>query len=292
MTAPGGSPDGVRFSRENGLVEQALELLAAGPREPRELASAVLGIHGGPELIAGRLIRELFRDEPRVRQDTDGRWAVARQAPADAGFDGIRFAVVDVETNGGIAGNGGRIIEIAIVHVDGGQITDTFSTLVDSGVAVSPWITRLTGIRTEMIQNAPTFSRIAEEVRERMTGRVFVAHSAGYDWGFVREEMRSVGASPPRGPRLCTVHFARRLLPGLDRRGLDALARYYRVEIRDRHRARGDAVATAQILIHMLADAERRGWATWGALRAALREGAPRKKRRAIDGWTGADRGT
>lgn len=291
MTARGDAPDGVRFSRENGLVERALELLASGPREPRELASAVLGIDGGPEPIAGRLVRELFRDEPRVREGADGRWAVVSRTKADTGFGRMRFAVVDVETNRGIAGNGGRIIEIAIVHVDGGQITDTYSTLVDAGVAVSPWITRLTGIRTEMIQTAPTFSRIADEVRERLDGRVFVAHSAGYDWGFVREEMRGVGAAPPRGPRLCTVHFARRLLPGLDRRGLDALARYYRVEIRERHRARGDAVATAQILLRMLADAERRGWATWGALRAALREAAPRKKRRAIDGWTGADRG-
>ncbi|MYG50669.1 MAG: 3'-5' exonuclease, partial [Gemmatimonadales bacterium] len=189
---------------------------------------------------------------------------------AARGLRDLRYAVVDVETSGGVAGGNGRIVEIAIVDVDRGAIGGCYSTLVDAGAAIPPWITRLTGIRTEMTHGAPSFSQICDQVRGRLRGRVFVAHNAAYDWGFVRAEMRRAGAGVPRGPRLCTVHMARRLLPGLERRGLDSVADYYGIEIRERHRARGDAVATARILVRMLADAERRGWTTWPALREAL----------------------
>ncbi len=274
VRAPIGDP-GVAFAREGVLVERALGLLAGGPLDSRELAARALGLSGGPAHVAERVLRELFREHPDVSRGPDDLWRVTSQPESEKALAGLRFAVVDVETTGGMAGRSGRIIELAIVHVERGAIIDSFATLLDAGVAVPPWITRLTGIRTEMIRGAPRFGEIADEVRSRLRGRVFVAHSVGYDWGFLQGEMRRIGAAPPRGPRLCTVHLARRLLPGLERRGLDALARYYGVEIRDRHRAQGDAIATAQVLIRMLADAERRGWTTWAGLRRALAPSKP-----------------
>ncbi len=247
-----------------------------------------MGIRGGPPAIADRLVSALLSGQPKVSRDASGDWCVVTdEQPTLDGFeqrlDQMRYAVVDVETTGGMAGSGGRIIEIAIVHVDFGAITDSYSTLIDAGVSIPPWIARLTGIRTEMIRGAPSYSEICDDVRTRLAGRVFVAHSAGYDWGFIRAEMRRAGAVVPKGPRLCTVHMARRLLPGLERRGLDSLAAYYGVEIHGRHRAKGDAVATAQVLVRMLADAERRGWTTWPELKLGLgpipKPGKRRRKR-------------
>ncbi|MCG8468666.1 MAG: 3'-5' exonuclease [Gemmatimonadetes bacterium] len=279
---------GVRFGRDGALVERALGLLAEGPASSVVLAKRVLAIDGAAPAVAERLVEELLSGEPRVSRDAAGEWRVPAGSSAGGSsnerpLDRLRYAVVDVETTG-IVGSGGRIIELAVVHVDRGAITDSFSTLVDAGVSIPPWITRLTGIRTEMIRGAPRFAEIDEEVRHRLSGRVFVAHSAGYDWAFLREEMRRVGGVVPRGPQLCTVHFARRLLPGLERRGLGELARYYGVEIRGRHRARGDAIATAQVLVRMIADAERRGWTTWEALQRGLGPLPRPRKRRALDG--------
>jgi len=283
---------GVRFAPEGRLIERALSRLERAPASSVDLAEEVMGIRGGPPVIADRLVTALLQDQPRVSRDLSGDWCIERrERPAMAGpeqrLDQMRYAVVDVETTGGIAGSGGRIIEIAIVHVDFGAITDSYSTLVDAGVSIPPWIARLTGIQTEMIRGAPRYSEICDEVRARLAGRVFVAHSAGYDWGFVRSEMRRAGAVVPRGPRLCTVHFARRLLPGLERRGLDSLTRYYGVEIHGRHRAKGDAVATAQVLVRMLADAERRGWTTWPELKRGLGP-IPKRRRRRSDAGKGA----
>lgn len=276
---------GLHFAPDGVLVRKALRRLEDGPRSSVDLAADVLGMHGCPPAMAVRLVAQLLEGIPEVARDGEGgdAWRLAGEGrrnrkPAAKGLHDLRYAVVDVETNGGFAEGNGRVVEIAIVDVDRGAIGACYSTLVDAGVTIPPWITRLTGIRTEMTHGAPSFSQICDRVRERLRGRVFVAHNAAYDWGFLRAEMRRAGVGLPRGPRLCTVHMARRLLPGLERRGLDSVADYYGIEIRERHRARGDAVATARILVRMLEDAERRGWTTWPALRKALGP-VPRRER-------------
>jgi DNA polymerase-3 subunit epsilon len=185
-------------------------------------------------------------------------------------LDQVPFTVVDVETTGGLAEQGGKIVEVAAVEVQGGELIDSFATLVDPGVRITPWVVKLTGIADRMVFGSPRFDEICDELLERLEGRVFVAHNVSYDWRFLGAETRRARAVLPRGPRLCTMQLARRLIPGLARRGLDSLADYYGIEIVERHRARGDAIATARILIHLLAEADRRGVSTWPALRCWL----------------------
>ncbi|MGW8283589.1 MAG: 3'-5' exonuclease [Gemmatimonadota bacterium] len=117
---------------------------------------------------------------------------------------------------------------------------------------------------------APRFGEIAERVRSELSGRVFVAHNVSFDWGFVAEELRRSNSEVPTGERLCTVKMARRAVPGLRRRGLDSLARYFGVDIDGRHRAGGDARATATILARMLEAASRNGVDTWSDLETWL----------------------
>jgi DNA polymerase III subunit epsilon len=212
-------------------------------------------------------------------------------------FAEVSFLVVDVETTGVSAWSGDRVTEVAAVLVRGGQVHEAFSSLVNPGRPISSFITQLTGINDAMVRDAPRFGEIAGELAQHMVGRVFVAHNARFDWNFLRAEFNRVANAPLdslTGDQLCTVRLARKFLSHLPRRNLDAVANHYGVEIQGRHRALGDARATAYVLIGLLKDAERRGLYTWEALDDLMsrRTAKARRKRsampRSTDGREGA----
>jgi len=195
-------------------------------------------------------------------------------APDDLLRD-LSFAVVDVECTGGRARGGDRIMEVAVVHVRDGVATTAVDLLIDPQRPITPFVSRLTGIRWEMVQEAPTFGDVAEQIFEAIDGRIFVAQNVRFDWKFLSGELQRYVGRGLRGKRLCTVKMARKLLPHLARRNLDALAWYYEVPIGGRHRAGGDARATAEVLVRMLADARRRDVDTWADLQQLLRQPRP-----------------
>ena len=190
--------------------------------------------------------------------------------PGDA-LRSLSYAVVDVETTGGRVHGGDRIMEVAVVHVTDGVATTAAEFLVNPQRPISPFVSRLTGIRWEMVHEAPTFGDIADRIAEALAGHVFVAQNVRFDWRFLGSELQRCVGRRLHGRKLCTVKLARRLLPHLRRRNLDALAWHYEVPIVGRHRAGGDARATAEVLIRMLADARRRDIDTWSELQALLR---------------------
>jgi DNA polymerase III subunit epsilon len=192
----------------------------------------------------------------------------------------MRFAVVDVETTGTSPASADRITEIAIVHVAGGEVVEAFETLVNPERAIPPAIIALTQITWEMVRDAPTFSRVANDVLSGLRERIFVAHNAAFDWRFVSCELARASGLQLSGDRLCTVRLARALLPQLPRKSLDSVTHYFGVEIAARHRAMGDALATAQVLTRLLRIAEDRGASTWGALSELLAGRAPRVRRK------------
>jgi DNA polymerase-3 subunit epsilon len=203
-------------------------------------------------------------------------------------FSDCRFVVVDVETTGVSALNGDRVTEVAAVVVEQGRIDDAFQSLVNPGRPIPARITALTGISDEMVAGAPDFRDIAEALALTLADRTFVAHNAVFDWGFLSMEFRR--AERPEalvGSPVCTVRLARRVLAHLPRRNLDAVAWHYGIPIDGRHRALGDARATAQVLQALLRDAERRDIHTLGALQdwIASRTGAAKKRRSAMPRW-------
>ena len=201
-------------------------------------------------------------------------------------FDAVEFVVVDVETTGTTTRYGDRVTEVAAVHVHRGVVTPLFDSLVNPGRPI-PWhITQLTGISDAMVRDAPTFEEIAGELAAHLAGRVFVAHNAQFDWGFLDAEFARVtpDAFASLVPaRLCTVRLARRLLRHLPRRNLDAVCHHYGIGNDGRHRAAGDAVATAHVLVKLLADAERAGLYT---LEAVSRHASVRHRRSALPRFT------
>jgi DNA polymerase-3 subunit epsilon len=190
----------------------------------------------------------------------------------------LSYVVVDTETTGGSLWFGDRITEVAAVVVRNGEIAEIFETLVNPERSIPPFITALTNITWDMVKDAPRFADICERVLGVLDGRIFVAHNAEFDWRFLCAEVMRASGRQLDGSRLCTVRLARRLLPQLRSRRLDSVAQYYGIDIRDRHRAGGDAHATAQILLRLLADARGHSCESWDDLQRLL--AAPTARRR------------
>jgi DNA polymerase-3 subunit epsilon len=266
------------------LVDRSLARLAAGPCDSRTLALEVLGLGMAPDAVADRIAVALLGADPRVRRLADGRWGAVERKVGSAGdfLDQARYAVVDVETTGTSPRRGDRVIEIAVVGLDRGGVRLLHHSLINPGRFVPRWVAALTGITDTMLRDRPSFAEIADDVLAALAGRVFVAHNARFDWAFVSQELRRARDVVLQGPRLCTVRLTRRLVPGLKSRGLDSVTRFFGVEVVDRHRAKGDATATAEVLRRLLGLAADRGATTVSDLEALGWRRGRRRRRTAL----------
>ena len=150
----------------------------------------------------------------------------------------VPIVFVDLETTGGSVGVH-RITEIGVVEV-GPNGTSSWTTLVDPGQPIPPFIQQLTGITDDMVRGAPTFESIAADLFARLDGKLFIAHNVSFDRGFLRSEFQRAGfAFNP--DVLCTVRLSRALFPAEKRHGLDALVERHALVPSDRHRALADA---------------------------------------------------
>jgi DNA polymerase-3 subunit epsilon len=149
-----------------------------------------------------------------------------------------RIAFIDLETTGANPGHD-RITEIGIVEVDGDAVS-RWSTLVNPQRSIPEFIQRMTGISNDMVSDAPSFEAVADELKTRLKGRLFVAHNARFDYGFVRQEFRRMGLSF-QADVLCTVRLSRALFPEHHKHNLDSLIARHKLLANDRHRALADA---------------------------------------------------
>ena len=157
----------------------------------------------------------------------------------------MKFAIVDIETTGGNAIRD-KITEIAIYLHDGNKIVDEFSSLINPECTIPPFISRLTGISDEMVENAPRFFEVAKQIVRITDGAVFVAHNVLFDYGFIRQSFKSLGFNYSRD-YLCTVRLSRKVLPGFKSYSLGNLCNNLNINIENRHRANGDALATVKL---------------------------------------------
>lgn len=146
---------------------------------------------------------------------------------------------LDLETTGASPQHD-RITEIGIVEMlPDGTVTE-WSTLVNPQMRIPEFIEKLTGISNAMVEQAPTFDRIAAELMQRLQGRLFIAHNVRFDYAFIKNEFQRIDTSF-RAETLCTVRLSRRLYPQHFKHNLDSLIQRMGLELEDRHRALADA---------------------------------------------------
>ncbi len=163
------------------------------------------------------------------------------------------LAFVDLETTGATAA-ADRITEIGIVEVDETGVRE-WSCLVNPGIPISGFIERLTGISNAMVAQAPPFADVAAEVKARLDGRLFIAHNARFDYGFLRNEFKRAGHDF-HATVLCTVKLSRKLFPQHARHNLDSLIERHGLTVSSRHRALGDARLIHQFWTRMQAEVD------------------------------------
>jgi DNA polymerase-3 subunit epsilon len=285
---------------ETLLTTRAADFLAAGPADPQTLISYVCQLPGAPANVAEHMAAALFAGHQKFARGVDGRWMLRGASPPagehtethptittlpdgdrrpGGALHGESYVVVDVETTGTSPWTGDRVTEVAVVHVQNGEARTVFDTLINPERTIPPAVVAITNITWEMVRNAPRFAEVCDQLLGVLEGNVFVAHNAGFDWRFISAEVQRVTGRPLVGRTLCTVRLARRLVPQLRRRSLDSLSSFYGVDNAARHRAGGDALATAQILTRLLDAAHERGCASIDDLDKLMNTRTARAKR-------------
>ncbi|MFI5162440.1 MAG: exonuclease domain-containing protein [Sphingobacteriales bacterium] len=160
------------------------------------------------------------------------------------------YAIVDIETTGGHASANG-ITEVAICLHDGKKVTQRYTTLVNPKMDIPVYIRALTGISNEMVQDAPPFEDVAADIYHLLHGKIFVAHNVNFDFSFIRHHLGTAGYDL-QSNKLCTVRLGRKILPGLPSYSLGKLCHYLGIDNESRHRAMGDAEATATLFSLLL----------------------------------------
>lgn len=157
----------------------------------------------------------------------------------------FRYSIIDTETTG-LKASSNKIIEIAIINMDGSEVVEKYETLINPLRPISSWISNITGLDNEVLSKAPPFHKVARKIVEMTQGRTFVAHNARFDYEFLKHEFSELSYTFNPNTH-CTVRLARKAFPKLGSYSLPKLTSELGIEHNSKHRAMGDAEATASL---------------------------------------------
>ncbi len=188
---------------------------------------------------------------------------LAEDLEVDLPWRDLPLAVIDTETTGKDPARGDRIVEIAVVHMQNGEVTGRHGYLVNPNMPIPKEAAAVHGITDDRVKGEPRFEALAAKVVEHLRGRIPVAYNAGFDRGFVHAEMRRAGISPAK-----TTKVPPALRPGLDwvdplvwARALQSTAKGFKlgevaaragIDLTNAHRATDDAEAAGRVLYSLL----------------------------------------
>lgn len=188
---------------------------------------------------------------------------LADDLDVDRPWHELPLAVIDTETTGKDPARGDRIVEIAVVHFDRGEVTGRHAMLVNPGIPIPPEAAAVHGIDDNRVKHEPRFEALAPRVLDLLHGRIPVAYNAGFDRSFLYAEMRRAGIAPTRtraSPPALRVGvdwvdpllWARALQMGSKGFKLGEVAARLGVDLTNAHRATDDAEAAGKVLLALL----------------------------------------
>ena len=264
------------------LARRAEAFIAAHGGQASEdlLVSHVFGTAGSVALWRP-LLREVLGRHDGLKLRGDGAWLLAGRESHTGTGPLDDFVVLDVETTG-LQPSRQRIIEIAIVRFSRGAETNRWASLCSPGRRVPAYITKLTGIDDDLLEGAPTFEAIADTAVELLTNAVIVGHNVEFDLGFLNAELARLTRSPVVNDRVDTLAVANRLLPGLRKPTLSALAERLGLPggPRAKHRAAPDAALTGMVALALFDHARDAGFQSLDDLKSIARPASRRPRER------------
>ncbi len=179
--------------------------------------------------------------------------------PVDIPFEDAVYTVFDIETTG-LSVNFDKIIEIAAVKIKNNQVIAEYQTYVNPEIPISELTTKITSIKNNDVALAPKIGEAIVEFNKFFKGTITVAHNAQFDMGFINKLLKEYNLDGGPITSVDTLALARSCYGDkLKRFNLKAVARYFKVDLVQHHRAIYDTRATADIFLHMLRDARKLG---------------------------------
>ena len=160
------------------------------------------------------------------------------------------YVCVDIETSG-VRAKWDRIIEIGAVKVRNGEVTDKFSELIDPGIMISSYITRLTGITNEMLYGKPKIRKVLSRFIEFSGDDYLLGHNLMFDYRFLKQNAINLNITWEKSG-MDTLKIARKTLTQLESRALEYLCTYYGIKDENHHRALNDAEVTSKLYLILM----------------------------------------
>ena len=239
---------------DSTLVQETIDLLrdCGGSANAAEIVDAVFKVSHIDEELAGLLVADLVKGDRRFKIVDSKTIALQDDDPESQRLEELDFVVVDLEATGAKMPPN-RVIELGAYRIRQGRIVDNFLTLVNPEISIPRFVMQLTGITNEMVKAAPVFAEVAPKWLDFLSDAVLIAHNAPFDTSFLNHEISRVYPGHRMiNTNLCTVKLSRRVFPGLVNYRLDTIADHFSIPILQRHRAGSDALATAEVFLHLL----------------------------------------
>jgi DNA polymerase III epsilon subunit family exonuclease len=238
---------------DSTLVQDTIDLLtgSGGRAAATEIVDAVFKLSHVDDELAGLLVADLIRNDRRFKIENHTVELLQDDRRSRLLKD-LQFVVVDVEATGAKTPPN-RLIELGAYRIRDGRIVDKFLSLVNPEIPIPRFVASLTGISNEMVKQAPVFADLAPQWLDFVSDSVLIAHNSNFDINFLNHEISRVYPGHRMvNPHVCTVKLSRRVLPELLNHRLDTIADHFSISIVSRHRAGCDALATAEIFLHLL----------------------------------------
>jgi len=193
---------------------------------------------------------DIIKDEEFLKLEKEFKF-LSRARSRLGELENLSYAIVDIETTG-LAPAADEIIEIGAIKIENREIKDIFNKLVRPERQVPENITDLTGITQDMVAGEFPIKPVISQFVNFIGSSIIVAHNAEFDTSFLKNSMKKWLNRDMDNLIVCTVLVARDILPNLENHKLPTVAKYFGLEISNRHRAIGDAELTYQIWLHLL----------------------------------------